>query len=180
MKLSVQGARTTRVGPSGRAALHLLAHCPRMPTDVVAVVLGMRHARSAAQLLARLRSAGLAKYQLARLGPLLGSQPMRLWTVTPAGQTVLTEGGFAPSLQDNGRLPYGAPERIRKTTHQRHVPMLVAAYRLLADIVAGRSQPVSVGAWEHPWIRTLRPADGGRRRLVRLLPSISPGTGCRW
>jgi len=34
-----------------------------MPTDVVAVLLGMRHARSAAQLLLRLRTAGLAHYK---------------------------------------------------------------------------------------------------------------------
>ena len=83
MKQPVQARPCTRIGPSGRAALHLLACCPRMPTDVVAAVLGMRHARSAAQLLARLRRARLAQYRVTRLGPLLGSQPVRLWTLTP-------------------------------------------------------------------------------------------------
>ncbi len=63
VKHSVEETARTRIGPSGRAALHLLACCPRMPTDVVAVLLGMRHARSAAQLLLRLRTAGLAHYK---------------------------------------------------------------------------------------------------------------------
>src|SRR5438270_2396133 len=168
MKQPVQARPCTRIGPSGRAALHLLACCPRMPTDVVAVVLGMRHARSAAQLLARLRRARLAQYRVTRLGPLLGSQPVRLWTLTPAGQAVLTGRGLAPSLQDDARLAYGRPERWRETARQRDVPMLIAAYQLLAEVVGGLPQPVRIVAWEHPWIRTLPPAEGGRGRRVRL------------
>jgi len=50
--------RATRIGRSGRAALQLLACCPRMPTNVVGVLLGHRQAVTTAQLLARLRRAG--------------------------------------------------------------------------------------------------------------------------
>jgi len=87
--------RTTRIGPSGRAVLQLLAGCARMPTNVVGVLLGHRHAVTTAQLLARLRRAGLAHYQVTRLGPLLGSRPVRLWTVTAAGTVVA--GAEVPS-----------------------------------------------------------------------------------
>src|SRR5947209_6646968 len=168
MKQPVQERPCTRIGPSGRAALHLLACCPRMPTDIVAVVLGMRYARSAAQLLARLRSARLAQYRVTRLGPLLGSRPVRLWTLTPAGQAVLTSRGLAPSLQDDARLPYGCPERWRETARQRDVPMLIAAYQLLGEVVGNLRQSVHIAAWEHPWIRTLPPAEAGRGRRLRL------------
>ncbi|HTD77418.1 MAG TPA: hypothetical protein VK898_07270, partial [Chloroflexota bacterium] len=46
--------------------------------------------------------------------------------------------------------------------------MLIAAYQLLAEVVGGLPQPVRIVAWEHPWIRTLPPAEGGRGRRVRL------------
>src|SRR6266542_4595543 len=59
-RLQFQGPERMRVGPSGRAALLLLACCPRLPTDVVASLLRLRHTRSAGQLLLRLRTAGLA------------------------------------------------------------------------------------------------------------------------
>jgi hypothetical protein len=176
VKQPVQERPDVRVGPSGRAALHLLACCPRMPTDVVAVLLGMRHARSAAQLLTRLRGLDLARYQIARLGPIVGSQPTRLWAVTPAGQAVLTGRGLGPSLQDAAQLPYGEPERWPKTVRQRDLPMLIAAYQLLAELVGEVPQPARLGAWEHPWIRGSRPAEGGRKRLVRL-PAAAVLTG---
>jgi Replication-relaxation len=165
-------SRVTHIGPSGRAALHLLVCCPRMPTDVVAVMLRMRHARSAAQLLARLRGVGLAQYQIARLGPLLGSKPLRLWTLTPAGRAVLDGRGLALALMDDARLPYGNPERWPETARQRDLPMLVAAYRLLAEVVGNLPGRVRMVAWEHPWVRMLRPGEGGRGRHVRLPAAV--------
>ena len=69
----------------------LLACCPLVPVSVVGVLLGHRQAVTTAQLLARLRRAGLAHYQAFRLGPLLGSRPVRLWTLTAAGHAVVAE-----------------------------------------------------------------------------------------
>jgi len=160
--------RTTRVGPAGRIALHLLASCPRLPTSVAAVLLGHRQAVTTAQVLARLRHAGLARYQTSRLGPLLGSRPVRLWTLTAAGHALVASRGPLPSAEDASQLNYGAPERWRDPARQRDVPLLVACYRLLAEVAAGLDQPARVCAFEHPWIRTFRPTEGARRRRVHL------------
>ena len=132
----------TRLGPAARAALQLLACCPRLPTDVVAALLRMRHTRSAAQLLRCLRTAGLAHYEASRPGPLVGSRAVRLWTLTPDGQALLTKRGLALEAQADGLLPHGRPARRPDTARQRDVPMLVAAYRLLAHVVRGLDQPV--------------------------------------
>ena len=167
MRQPPQLRQRTRVGPSGRAALELLACCPRMPADVMAVLLGHRRAVSTMQLLARLRRAGLVQHQAFSLGPLLGSRPVRLWTLTAAGNAFLTRRGLA-SFEHPGQLAYGVPERWREPARQRQVPLLVAAYRLLAEVATGLDRPVRVCAWEHPWVRTIRPTDRGRRRRVRL------------
>jgi hypothetical protein len=131
-----------------------------MPTDVVAILLGMRHARSAAQLLARLGDAGLVQHQMVRPGPLVGSRPVRLWTLAPAGSAILTTRGLTVALEDRCQLPYGEPERRRETARQHDIPMLIATYRLLADVASGLEQPVRVCTFEHPWIRTFTPAEG--------------------
>ncbi len=157
-----------RVGPSGCAALQLLARCPRLPTDVVARLLRMRHTRSAAQLLLRMRSAGLARHETARAGPLVGSRGVRLWTLIPAGLALLNGRGPASSEEAGGLLPYGRPARWPDTARQRDTPMLVAAYRLLAHFVRSLDRPAGVAAWEHPWVRTLADTDTGRARHVRL------------
>ena len=139
-----------------------------MPTDVMTVLLGHRQAVTTAQLLARLRRAGLAHDQTARLGPLLGSRPVRLWTLTAAGRAFVASRGPSAHANDAFQKPYGEPERWRDPARQRDVPLLVACYRLLARVAAGVGQPVRVRAWEHPWIRTMTPTDGGRRRRIRL------------
>ncbi|MDQ6669662.1 MAG: replication-relaxation family protein [Chloroflexota bacterium] len=163
-----QPATRRRLGPSGRAALHLLACCPRVPTDVVASLLRVRHARSAAQLLLRLRIAGLTDYETVRPGPLVGSGSVRLWTLTPAGHAVLRERVLAPPEEARSQLPNGEPAKCRDVARQRDVPMLVATYRLLASVVRELDRPVRIAAWEHPWIRTLRATGTGRARQVRL------------
>ncbi len=157
--------RATRIGPSGRAALQLLACCPRMPTHVVGVLLGHRQAVTTAQLLARLRRAGLAQDQASRLGPLLGSRPVRLWTLTADGRAFVASRGLAPVM---GQMPYGEPERWRDPARQRDVPLLVACYRLLAQVATGLDRPVRLFVWEHPWIRTITPTEGDGKRRVRL------------
>src|ERR671928_171331 len=77
------------------------------PTDVVAALLRLRHARSAAQLLRRLRAAGLAGYETVRPGPLVESRGLRLWSLTPAGRAMVAAGGLAPADEARDRLPYG-------------------------------------------------------------------------
>src|SRR5207302_6318 len=83
-------------------------------------------------------------------------------------QAVLAKGRVAPPGREWGQLPYGEPDCWRDPARQRDVPVLVAAYRLLAAVAVGLRRPVRVCAWEHPWVRTLAPARGGRRRRVRL------------
>jgi hypothetical protein len=162
------GKPPIRIGPSGRAALRLLACCPRLPTDVAAVLLGIQHTRSAAQLLLRLRTAGLADYLTVRPGPLVGSKVVRLWILTPAGQTIVCPRRLALPLETSSCLPCGQPARRRDITRQRDVPLLVVAYRLLACFVHELGRPVHVAAWEHPWIRTFSQPGTGRARHVRL------------
>src|SRR5437870_4657417 len=160
--------RRTRIGPAGRAALELLACCPRMPTDVMGTLLGHRQAVTTAQLLARLYRAGLARYQLSRLGPLLGSRPVRLWTLSAAGRALVATRGPVPLSKASAQIQYGEPERQRDPARQRGIPLLVACYRLLAEAACGLGRPVRVCAWEHPWIRTIASTDSSRRRRVRL------------
>src|SRR5712691_179013 len=107
MKPPPERARGRRIGPSGRAVLQLLACCPRMPTHVVGVLLGHRQAVTTAQLLARLRRAGLAQDQASRLGPLLGSRPVRLWTLTADGRAFVASRGPASGT---GQMRYGERE----------------------------------------------------------------------
>src|SRR6202171_2128061 len=113
MNAQLGQAAQQRIGPSGRAALQLLACCPRIPTDVVGVLLGVQHARSAAQLLARLRAASLARYEMASPGPVVGSRFGRLWTLTTAGHAIVSMRGLAPSAEERAQLPYGRPEHSR-------------------------------------------------------------------
>src|SRR5260370_29544814 len=166
MKSRVRRAPGVRIGPSSRPALQLLACCPRIPTDVVGVLLGLGHLDSAAQLLARLRRGALAQPEAVRPGLLLGSHSVRLWTLTTAGHTILAMRGLAPSLEGRGQLPYGQPKRWRDSARQHDVPLLIVTYRLLAEFVAGTGHPMRVAAWEHPWIRSVRDARSGRTRHV--------------
>jgi len=139
-----------------------------MPTHVVGVLLGHRQAVTTAQLLARLRRAGLARDQASRLGPLLGSRPIHLWSLTSAGRTFIATRDPALPPEDADQMQYGEPERWSDPARQRNVPLLVACYRLLAQVATGLDRPVQVSAWEHPWIRTIMPTERGRSRRARL------------
>jgi hypothetical protein len=160
--------RLVRLGPSGRAALQLLACCPRIPTDVVAVLLGMRHTSSAIQLLTRLQNAGLVRTETARPGPLLGIRSVRLWSLTASGRTITLRQGSGPMAKDQDRLPYGGPLRLRDPHRQPDVPLLIVAYRLLGVVASSQKQRMRVVAWEHLWVRSFRPVGHTRLRHARL------------
>ncbi|MDQ6670319.1 MAG: replication-relaxation family protein [Chloroflexota bacterium] len=145
-----------------------MARCPHIPTDVVASLLRIRRVRSAAQLLLRLRTAGLTKYEKVQPGPLVESKVVRLWTLTPAGRAIVSARGLAIPLSARGSLPYEQFARRRGEVRPRNMAMLVVAYRLLGSVVRELDRSVRVAAWEHPWIRTLTRAKTGRARHVRL------------
>ena len=144
MKRQLRRVTRQRIGPSGRAALQLLACCPRVPTDVVGVLLGMGHTRSAAQLLLRLRTAGLAHYKTVRPGPMVGPRSVRLWTLTTAGHAIVSPRGLAPSSDERAHLQDGKPEHRRDAARQRDVPMQIVVYRLLARIVGSLDRPMRI------------------------------------
>jgi hypothetical protein len=156
MTSTVERSRPPRIGPAGRAALELLERCPRMPTDVLGVMLRHRQSVTTAQLLARLSRAGLVQYKKVSLGPLLGSRPVRVWTLTAAGDTVVSDQSRAVCRAVGGPLSV-KPAPRREQIGQRSMPLLVGCYRLLAEVVRGLNGPVRVSAWEYPWIRRIAP-----------------------
>jgi hypothetical protein len=168
MKDGRPGARSSRPGPSGRAALELLACCPRIPTDVVGILLGLRHTSSAAQLLTRLQNADLIRAEVAKPGPLLGIRSIRLWSLSAPGRTIVLDRASGPLPEDQVRLPYGGPPRSRDPHRLPDVPMLIAAYRLLGAVVGSLHQGFQLVAWEHPWVRRVRPPGQTRFRQARL------------
>ncbi len=152
-----------RLGPASRAALRLLACCPRIPTDVAARLLGCGHPGSAAQLLARLRAADLVRVETVAPGLLLGSRRIRLWSLTARGRAIAAERVLTPSDVTVGS-PYGVPARVRDPSRQPNIPLLIAAYRLLAAVAPSLGPRARVRAWEHPWVRSFRPAGSARMR----------------
>jgi len=139
-----------------------------MPADVVRVLLGHRHVASTVQVLARLRQAGLASDQLARLGVLVGSRRTRLWTLTAAGRQFIASSAAQSSAAEQVLMRYGEMERCRDPVRQHDLPLLVACYRLLAAVASRLEQPVRVCAFEHPWLRTIGPMEGKPGRRVRV------------
>ena len=155
-------------GPSGRAALQLLACCPRIPTDVVGVLMGMRHTTSASQLLVRLQTAGLVHAEKVSPGPLLGVRSVRLWSLSALGRIVVRDGSEDLTTIEGAGLAYGGPHRRRDPRRQPDVPLLIVAYRLLAVVVAGLEPRMRVVGWEHPWVRSFQPRHQTRLRHARL------------
>jgi hypothetical protein len=152
-----------------------------MPTDVVGVLLGHRAPVTTAQLLNRLLRGGLVRYTSARLGVLLGSRPVRLWILTAAGRAFLDRRSPMPQVDARQLLAYRETEVWRDPARARDVHMQVACYRLLAHMATALARPVQVGAWEHPWVRTIPATNGQRSRNARLpaaatlLPASPPG-----
>jgi hypothetical protein len=168
MKTEAPPVTSWRLGPSGQAALQLLECCPPLPTDVVGVLMRMRHTSSAAQLLVRLQNADLVQVETAKPGPLLGIRSVRLWSLSALGRTIVLRRGIGPMPKDDARHPYGGPQKSRSHRRQPDVPLLIVAYRLLGIVVSGLNQPVKVAAWEHPWARSFQAAGQVRWRHARL------------
>jgi hypothetical protein len=74
-------------------------------------------------------------------------------------------------------MPFGQRERWRDPARQRGIPLMVACYRLLAEVANGLLRPVRVSAWEHPWVRRFAPTDSARMRRVRLPAAAALRTG---
>src|SRR5712692_2526933 len=132
-----------------------------MPVDVFVHLVGFSSAGAAYKQLARLRRAGLAEVQRADLGYLLGERRLGLWKITEEGRRTLqavSAGQPAEGVIASGMVPYRGGRIGMRWTCPREIdlPLLVAAYRLLAAIAAERAadgRAVDVCAWEWPWIR---------------------------
>jgi DNA-binding MarR family transcriptional regulator len=158
------------VGPSGQAALRLLACCPWVPADVVGSLLQLQHTRSASQVLGRLRAAGLVHYRTLRPGPIIGNRQVRVWALTAAGR-LFQRGGLPASGDTAGLLVYGTGARSRISLFPPATPILVAAYRLLANVARGMDRPV-VSVWECPWVRAVSDTRTGRSWYLRLPAAV--------
>jgi len=167
------GRGTRRPHTRSLAALRLLALCPWVPIDVFAC-LGGGQPVSAYQLLERLCRAGLADVQRLNPGHVVGKRPVRVWSITEKGRAVLCHA--APATEDvtvDTRLPYGTCPRTRRRIRPADLPLLVAAYRLLAALVAehlAAGRVVHVSAWEFRWRRCF-PQPSTSHGLIVELPA---------
>lgn len=157
-----------RIGRSSRALLHLLARCPNMPTDVVAVLLGLRRPVSAAQLLARLQQMALVRTTSVAAGQLHGGRRLRVWSLTSRGMQLARALGVGRRAEDEQLLPYGAPRARRQLAGVRTLPLLIVTYRLLADIATSGNRSLRVVAFEHPWVRSIQVPGHSRSRHARF------------
>ena len=153
-------------------ALRVLETCPLVPVDAFVGLAGLSSLSSAYQQLARLRRAGFADVRRVDAGYLVGERRIGCWTITDHGSRMLAEASaHDPGEQKAGARGREAPARSHKRARIRDsdVPLLIAAYRLLASLVLERGAgelTFEVLAWEWPWIRETRStADGGLLRL---------------
>jgi hypothetical protein len=140
---------------------------------------GLNSASGAYKQLARLKRAGLAEVQRADLGYLLGERPLGLWKITEQGQRALDGAGLDRLCEHAGRRSHMVCRaRPQVNPRDRNPTSLVAAYRLLALLVAERAangQSVDVGTWERPWVR-----DVWSPQLSKLLCVRLPAGGCSY
>src|SRR5438132_7446716 len=103
-----------RLRSAGSAAVELLARCPRIPADVAVQLLSPARSQPVAQVLLRLRHAGLARVETVRTGgALFGRGSVRLWSLTDAGRAALAGRSPSPNAEATWAIPYGRP--IRRT-----------------------------------------------------------------
>jgi hypothetical protein len=164
--------RPRQLGRGARASLRLLETCPLVPFGAFVHLVGLRSRTSAYQQLARLRHAGLAEVRRVNLGYLLGERRVGLWMITDEGRRALRAAGPHPLAADvdpQGCLVATGSNRRPRVDRDDDLPILVAAYRVLALLVVERTaagSPVDVCAWERPWIRAVWfPL---RRQLLRV------------
>src|SRR4051794_16955715 len=115
------------------AALQLLETCPMLPVDAFARLAGLSQS-AAYQVLARVRRAGLAEVRRVGLGYVVGNRPVGLWSVRSLGREVLRIQGLESHAGE--QLPFGPaepPGRLRP--RESALPLLVAAYRTVAEVV---------------------------------------------
>jgi integrase-like protein len=108
-------------------ALAVLDACPMLPVDAFAPMVGLASGSGAYQQLARLRSRGLAEVRREDLGFVVGAHRRGLWSITELGSRVLRD---ATPLGKRDRPDKEV--RPRKRLLNRHLPLRVACYRLLA------------------------------------------------
>jgi len=115
-----------------------------MPVDVFVHLVGFSSAGAAYKQLARLKRSGLVEMQRADLGYLLGERRLGLWKITEEGRRTLqavSVGQPAEGAIASGMVPYRAGRLGMRWPCPREIdlPLLVAAYRLLAAIAAERA-----------------------------------------
>jgi hypothetical protein len=169
------GVRPPQLRKGALAALRLLETCPLVPVDAFVHLVGLSSCTSAYQQLARLQHAGLAEVRRVNLGYLVGERRIGLWRITDEGSRALraaathllaAEAGPGGCLVDRGAM------RRPPLDRDGDMPLLVAAYRVLALLVVERAiegRPVDVRAWERPWVREV-----GSQRQGRLLRVTVP------
>ncbi len=186
-----------RLRQSAVIALRLLETCPLVPVDAFVHLAGLTSASGAYKQLANLRRAGLAEVQRVDLGYLLGERPLGLWKITKRGGLALQAtrvDGPCDHVGEGRRSPDVARSHAWRGTRGTNLTLLVAAYRLLALLVAERAADganVDVGRWEQPWVRhvwspqrlklvrvelpagaELIPRDAVSKRVIRKLPFV--------
>ena len=139
------------------SALRLLLTCPLLPLDAFVHLAGMRSASGAYRQLAKLKMAGLAEVERADLGYLLGERPVGLWKITARGRLVLEAYVAEPRNAESLISGHAVHEPASRTSpRDATLPLLAAAYRLLAWVIAERAvygQDLEVDSWEQPFVR---------------------------
>jgi hypothetical protein len=143
-------------------ALRVLETCPLVPVDAFVGLAGLSSLSSAYQQLARLRRGGLADARRVDAGYLVGERRLGCWTITDDGRRILAQAsvhrpGEQKAVAQGRHGPAVSHKRAR--IRDSDVPLLIAAYRLLASVVLERGAgelTFEVLAWEWPWIRELR------------------------
>jgi len=146
-------------------ALAVLDACPMLPVDAFAPMVGLASRSGAYQQLARLRSRGLAEVRREDLGFVVGAH-RGLWSITELGSRVLRD---ATPLGKRDR-PDNVT-RLRKRLVNRHLPLRVACYRLLAwFLVEERAQGnvLATRGWEWSRGSEFRLTEHGSSVRVRL------------
>src|SRR5689334_23366518 len=91
--MTIRPSHGTRLGPSGRYLLRLIACCPRIPSDCVHRMLRHRSEASTRQLLARISAAGLIYAERATASSVLGCGTLRMWSLTKMGEEAVADLG---------------------------------------------------------------------------------------
>ncbi len=139
--------------------MNMLALCPRIPADVLAQLMGAGHPVSTHQLLHRLRRAGFASAEKAKVPPIIGTRPVILWSLT-------SQGPQCPAV-----YPSSAGTSIKRRHARTHVTAgrLVPAYWLLAAYVSERSLQCTTVRMDTSQYTSMRGSDTrGLRQLHRI------------